>query len=156
MSESERPRYINADRDGIQASWKTFWAIVAISLGGLIPFVWQVFGQANAFKSDVMAHNVDMLAHEVVLEDGAAAVPIAHAVQNNHKEIVGFKDVRIELGNVRDSMNDDRSDRLADRASDRETNPRRSREVWKHVKRRAMSNLKSKKPIREGLDPYLE
>lgn len=156
MSDSHRPRYLNADRDGIQASWKTFWAVVLICLGGLIPFVWQVFGQANALKSDVDTHNIDRLAHELVLEEGAAAVPIAHAVQEHHKEIVGFKKVRIELGDVRDSMNDDRSDRLADRASDRETNPRRSREVWKQVKRRAMSNLKSKKPIREGLDPYLE
>jgi precorrin isomerase len=56
---------------------------------------------------------------------------------------------------VKNGFHEDRAERLADRAADKVRDRTRSRERWKYVKEKALNNLKSKKPARDGLEQYL-
>jgi hypothetical protein len=148
-----------ADATGISMAWKLAGAILVFFIGS--GALWTAFGLATV--EGLSDHNTAKAAHQVVLEKDtepvsmATAVKAQYAVQRSNDEI----HARLEEGydivvTVKLDLDTDRAERLADRAADKIQNSTRSREVWKTVRDRAMENLQARKPIRSGLERYLD
>jgi hypothetical protein len=144
---------------GVFANWKVAGGILAffIASGAL----WTALGLAKV--SDLSDHNTNPNAHQIVLEQGAEPVAIGAVVKASvaHQKTRDAKQEELDrrlagaldiIVTVKNGMYEDRAERLADRVADKETNPRRSREVWKEVRERAIDNQENKRPLRDGLE----
>lgn len=144
-------------------NWKLAGGIVAFFLAS--GTLWTALGLAKV--SDLSDHNQNGNAHQVILEPNTRPVPATHAMrkiydaqkkhQDEYQELATKVDDGVDvIVTVRNGMYEDRAERLADRAADKIQNPRRSREVWKEVKEKALDNLARDRPIRDGLQRYLD
>jgi hypothetical protein len=150
---------LQADASGVSMAWKVVWALVVFIIGS--GTIWTAFGLATV--ENLSDHNVAQAAHQVILEKNAEPVPMAAAVkatyqaQKDHQgEYEQLKQGYEIVHTVKLDLDTDRAERLADRAADKIQNSARSREVWKTVRDRAMENLSARRPIRSGLERYLD
>lgn len=143
---------IAADSTGVSMGWRLVWVLLAalFTTGTL----WTVFGIATV--QNLNEHNTSPQAHSVVLHEGATAVPMGEAVVQ-HQRVLDAQGKKLEIiATVKIDLDTDRAERLADRAADKIENSARSREVWKTVRDAALENLRARKPIRSGLERYLD
>jgi hypothetical protein len=138
------------------------WRTAMLVLGGVVTLVlgWAAFRAAVATKAEVLETT------KIVLEPGGAPTTIASVVQRHDVQAKAtqtqLESLSARLGEtssavitVRNGFFEDRAERLADRAADKVSAPRRSREVWKSVKDRAMQNQREEKPLRDGIQSDL-
>lgn len=154
-------KQLRIDGSGVSMNWKVAMTILTVFMGS--GAAWTTLGLAKL--EDINAHNEGSDAHPVAVasdEGGYELRPMQQVVQENHNAVTDMKKMRerIEdntevISEVRDSVYDDRAERLADRAAESVRGKRRSREVWKQVRAKALDNLKKGKPIREGLQDRL-
>jgi hypothetical protein len=154
-----KSKSMQVDGSGISMNWKLTLGILAffISSGTL----WTWFGLATA--ADVKA------AHTVITKtpDGKKAERPLNELVVEHEEyrqeyLVGFKNVENRVGKleelgteVQDAQHEERAEDLAYRHIDKmpkRTPERRKIEEFNRVKKRAKSNLKKKRDIRDGLE----
>ena len=113
-------------------SWKLVGGILILFLTS--GAVWTALGVATV--ADVDEHNTD---------------------HDSHPQLKKTVDDAVEvIVTVRNGMYEDRAERLADRVADKIESPRRSRDVWKEVRDKAIDNQERKKPLRDGLQRYLD
>lgn len=174
-----RPRAWNADRSGVSANWKAVGAVLAFFIAS--GTIWTALGLAKL--SDLDDHNQSPGAHKVkVREGGVISIKDGQLQQEGGQEVIRSSDELLKrhdqvllkqeaehavfaeelteqrdiVVTVKNGFYEDRAERLADRAADKIASPRRSREVWKEVRERALQNLRDRRPIREGLERYLD
>jgi len=159
------PRAINVDQTGVSMSWKT--AIMIVAAVGMGAAAWTVFTSGLATKDQLVGHNLDSGAHPIVItsdqKGNPVALPTAQIVSGLSARVdeqVGaveslstkVDDTAKAVGQLADSVYEDRAERFADSIADKYRDARRSRTVWSDVKKKALSNLRSGKPLRDGLD----
>lgn len=152
-----RMTYMNVDKTGMSMSGKTAIAIFGFLVSAIVVLVsgWFAFIGTNATKADLVAHDSSNKVHEIQIDKDSEPEAMPVVVKRNAvavREIVKIKETVIT---VKNGFHEDRSERLADRAADKVRDPKKSLDRWKKVKRKAMSNLEAKKPIRDGLEDYL-
>jgi hypothetical protein len=150
---------VSADASGASANWKVIGTVLTLFIGS--GAAWTIFGLATI--ENLSDHNTAKAAHQVVLKKDTEPVPMADAVKavhiaqtTHHAEFQQLKEGYDIVVTVKLDLDTDRAERLADRAADKIENSSRSREVWKTVRDRAMENLQARRPIRSGLERYLD
>jgi hypothetical protein len=121
------------DPTGVSASWKLVGPLIGLLVASGVS-VWTVLGVAKI--SDVQAHDTAAGAHPALQE-----------------KLTEVYDVVIT---VRNGMYEDRAEGLAEQASEKIENPKRSRDVWQEVREKAIDNQVREKPLRDGLERYLD
>ncbi len=133
-------------------SWRTAMAVLAVVVGAVVASL--AFVTTLASKVDLALHDASPTAHSDYRAQFAS--DIQHVRDNTNSKAASLAEQLNAQGAaieaVRSSLNEDRSETLADRVADRVKDARASREVWQRTKWRALANLQSGKPIREGID----
>jgi hypothetical protein len=137
------------------------WKSAAIFLVTVVVFVsgWGAFFTMITTDDELDLHVDYPGTHKIALTENGKAEPITD-VLIDHEKSINELDERVDtqetaIVTVKNGFFDDRAERLADRAADKIKNRRQSRDVWKRVKAKALNNLETKKPIRDGLDHLL-
>ena len=159
-----RPKHMNLDSSGVSMSWKTAAAILTAVVMGMLG--WSKFNASLARTSALVDHDQNESSHMIALGDHQPSQPIANVVRNINAgqvaviaELEGVKkDVRA-IGTTSSQavaeIHESRAEDLAYRAIENLPNsvsPRARVETFERVKRKAIDNLKSGKPAREGQD----
>jgi hypothetical protein len=149
---ANRPTMINVDSSGVSMSWKT--AVTVIGFVVVVMLTWNTFSATLARSSDLKAHNEAKDAHE---EHPKHADRIHRAEVVEMVEPIKEKVERTEerVITVQNGFYEQRAEDLAYRAVEQmpKTTPARQRiRRFEQVKRKAKTNLKEGKDIREGID----
>jgi len=158
MIESQRPRKSIINMDGkFSMSWKTGLSIVLTV--GIVVMGWGAYVTSLATDKDIKSHEQHPESHQMKVTEKSPLKPIPDIIRKHDRDVNELKNrVDAQEGviiTVKNGFFDYRAEELADRASDKIKHRKRSREVWKQVKEKALNNLENKKPIREGLEHLL-
>lgn len=143
---------------GFSMSWKT--GISILLTVGLVVAGWGSYVTSLATDKDLRSHEQHPETHEMRVSEDGPLTPIPDVIKD-HEKCVRKLENKVEtqggaIITVKNGFFDYRAEELADRAADKVKNSKRSREVWKQVKAKALENLEKKRPIREGLENLLE
>jgi len=125
------------------------YLLAALGVGGGATAMARLVGVATTEDVKVLAAKAE--AAQAKIEP---RVEVLETTTAKHVEVL--EKLTPAVAELRESSFDDRAERLADKASDPIRDARRSREIWKSVKARAKANLEAGKPVRDGLETYLE
>jgi hypothetical protein len=153
---SYKPVQINVDHTGISMSAKTAYKVImgVITLTLVLAGGWYGLLLNSVSQADFEDHNIDTreTAHPITLEGESGERGLVQVVRDHETKLKELEKTSDAVASVRDGFFEYRAEQLADQVADKIDNPRRSREVWKQVRTRALSNQEHKKPIREGLE----